>query len=275
MPNQGQIALLVLADALFVIGGIFSLLRLRRNSNALRIACKSCLYWGLCVALAVLIWHSIMRGRWIPLGDNFDELIWLAVMLVAFAGYVQRSRPLAALDWFVLPIVVIMLACAAVFGRTEYRSYAYQSYGGAMWTYVHHLSSYFGAAAFAIAASTGSMYILAARKLRSKQSVAYLGSLERLERISMAAVTLGFALLTICLITGAVEMIEQNVHVPGWKISVAGTVWVLYAIVLHAPINPIFRGRRSAVLSVLGFVLLIGTLIAMQFGSAPAALGGR
>ena len=41
----------------------------------------------------------------------------------------------------------------------------------------------------------------------------------------------------------------------------------MYAIVLHAPINPIFRGRRAAFLSMLGFALMIGTLIAVQFGS--------
>jgi ABC-type transport system involved in cytochrome c biogenesis permease subunit len=271
MPNAGQIALLVFSDVLFIIGGLLSLLRLRRSSKSLRIAAKSCLYWGLCVAVAVLIWHNITRGRWVPVGDNFDALIWLAMLLLAFAGYVQRSRPLAALDWFVMPIVVIMLACAAVFGRTEYHSY-YHAYVGATWTYVHHISSYSGAAAFAIAASTGAMYILAARKLRSKQSVAYLGSLERLERITMTAVTLGFALLTIGIITGSIEMIEQKLPTPSWKIALAASVWVVYAVVLHAPINPIFRGRRAAVLSVLGFVLMIGTLIAVQLGPAS---GGR
>ena len=46
-------------------------------------------------------------------------------------------------------------------------------------------------------------------------------------------------------------------------IVLAGSVWIVYAIVLHAPINPIFRGRRAAVLSVLGFVLMIGTLVAL------------
>jgi len=42
-------------------------------------------------------------------------------------------------------------------------------------------------------------------------------------------------------------------------------VWLVYAIVLHAPINPSFRGRRAAVLSVVGFVLMVGTILAVQF----------
>ena len=114
------------------------------------------------------------------------------------------------------------------------------------------------------------MYVLAARKLRTKQSAVFLGSLERLERLTMTAVTLGFALLTVGIITGAIEMIYKHLPTSPWKVALAGSVWVVYAVVLHAPINPVFRGRRAAVLSVVGFVLMIGTLIAVQFGS-----GGR
>jgi len=40
--------------------------------------------------------------------------------------------------------------------------------------------------------------------------------------------------------------------------------WVIYALVLHSPINPSFRGRKTAVLSVVGLVLMIGVLIAVQ-----------
>ncbi len=199
--------------------------------------------------------------------DNFDSLIWLAVLLALFVAYIQRTRPIPALDWFIMPVVIALLVCAGVFGRTDYRPYA-SPYVGRTWTYVHHLTSYFGASAFAIAAASGAMYILAARKLRTKQSVAYLGSLERLERLTMTAVTLGFALLTVGIITGAVEMVHQGLATSPWKVALTGCVWVIYAVVLHAPINPIFRGRRAAVLSVLGFVLMIGTLIAVQFGSA-------
>jgi len=47
---------------------------------------------------------------------------------------------------------------------------------------------------------------------------------------------------------------------------------VVYALVLHAPINPSFRGRKAAMLSILGFVLMVGTLIA---GAVHADGGGH
>jgi ABC-type transport system involved in cytochrome c biogenesis permease subunit len=265
MPTQGQIVLLLVSVAWFATGGVLSFVRLGQNTRSIRLTSKTSLYWGMLAAVGVLAWHSVTRHRWIPIGDNFDVLIWLAVLLAMFDAYVQRTRPLAAMDWFILPMVIALLICAAVFGRTEYRPYV-----GRAFTYVHYLTSFTGAAAFAVAAASGAMYVLAARRLRSKQSAVYLGSLERLERLTMTAVTLGFALLTVGIITGAVEMVHLRLPTSPWKVALAGAVWIVYAIVLHAPINPIFRGRRAAVLSVLGFVLMIGTLIAVQFGS-----GGR
>jgi ABC-type uncharacterized transport system permease subunit len=262
MPNTGQIALLFVSVGFFTAGGLLSLARLWQSQNWVRVAGKSCLYWGVTAAVGVLIWHSFTRSRWVPIGDNFDALIWLALLLALFTAYVQGTRPLAALDWFIMPMVVGLLICAAVFGRTEYHPYV-----GQAWKYLHRLTSYTGAAAFAVAAASGAMYVVAARRLRSKQSAAFLGSLERLERLTMTAVTLGFALLTVGIITGSILMIHDRLPTSPWKILLAGAVWIVYAVVLHAPINPIFRGRRAAVLSVLGFVLMMGTLIAVQFGS--------
>jgi hypothetical protein len=39
----------------------------------------------------------------------------------------------------------------------------------------------------------------------------------------------------------------------------------VYGLILHSPINPSFRGRRTAMLSVVGFVLMISVLVAVQF----------
>jgi ABC-type uncharacterized transport system permease subunit len=261
MPTNAQIFLLIVAIAFFAIGGVLSYVRLWRNSNAMRIGAKACLYSGVTTAIAVLLWHSATRGRWLPIGDNFDALVWLAILLALFAEYVQRTKPLAALDWFIMPVVILLLVGAAVFGKTVFHPYV-----GRAWTSVHILTSFVGFAAFAVAAAGGTMYVYAAAKLRRKQPVgSYLGSLERLEHLTMTSVTLGFGLLTISIIIGSIELIASDRPTPVTKIALAACVWFVYAIVLHAPMNPVFRGRRAAVLSVVGFLLMIGALVAAQF----------
>src|SRR5205085_4285522 len=106
-PTAEQLALLILAIALFTIGGAMSLLRLRFDREALRIAAKACAWTAVCILAGVLVWHSRDRHRWLPLEDHFDALIWLGLMLALFVLYVQRMRPIGGLDWFAMPIVVL------------------------------------------------------------------------------------------------------------------------------------------------------------------------
>ena len=202
-PTSGQLALLMASVALFAIGGLISLARIWWDRNAVRVAAKASVYWGILAAIAVIVWHSAARGQWQPMKDNFESLIWLAVLLALFVLYIQRVKPIRGLDWFVMPVVILLLISAAFFGRWDFREYA--PIVTNTWLWVHHASAYGGTAAFAIAATVGAMYVITSRRLREKTPGMGFGSLERLEHLMMTSVTLGFALLTIALITGAVR----------------------------------------------------------------------
>jgi ABC-type uncharacterized transport system permease subunit len=268
-PTAGQVALLLAAIALFAAGVVLSLSRLwggEGRGERLRVASKASTYLGLAAGLGVLVWHAVNRGNWVPLTDNFDTLVWLGLLLALFVLYTQRTRPLRGLDWFVMPIAVLLLILAAVFGRTKPLEYDVRS----VWLWTHRVTAYGGAVAFAVAGAVGAMYLIVNRRLRDKAAGPgpNMGSLERLEHLTLAAVTLGFAMLTVGAVTGIVRMFADETHTPPAKnvaIGLAVAVWLVYGIVLHSPINPSFRGRRAAVLSVVGFVLMVGTVFAIQF----------
>jgi ABC-type uncharacterized transport system permease subunit len=276
MPTTGQLALLILAAALFAASVTASVLRSRKATSATSSAPRGpqragpitvgTLAGGIVASIGVIVWHAASRGHWLPINDNFEALVWLGALLALFVLYIQTTRPLGALDWFVTPVAILLLLGAAFFGRVEYHDYV-----NSTWSWLHRATSYAGAVAFAIAAAAGAMYVVTSRRLRSKTPVGpNLGSLERLEHLTMTAVTLGFALLTIGTITGGVRMLEGAKNTPPTKLVLALAVWVVYAIVLHAPINPSFRGRKVAVLSMVGFVLMIGAIVAVQFLSESA-----
>jgi ABC-type uncharacterized transport system permease subunit len=263
-PTAGQIALLFVSVALFAGGWALSVARLKWDREKLRVAAKACMYGGLVVALGVLVWHSANRHNWLPLADNFDTLVWLGLLLALFVLYTQRTHPLRGLDWFVAPIVVLLLVAAAVFGRTKPHEYDVRS----VWLWTHRVTAYGGAVAFAVAGAVGAMYLIVNHRLRTKTvppAGPAFGSLERLEHLTLASVTLGFSLLTIGTVTGVVRYIEEGGRTPAAKIVLALAVWMVYAVVLHSPMNPSFRGRKAAVLSVVGFVLMVGTIVAVQF----------
>jgi ABC-type transport system involved in cytochrome c biogenesis permease subunit len=270
-----QLALLALAGVFFAGGWAVALSRLWREGPMKAGLVRGLIAAGTLLALILVLWHAFSRGAWLPLGDNFDTLLWLAVLLAALLLYLQSARPLPGLEWFILPVIVLLIGAAGVFAQTRPHHYVQTT-----WTWVHHVTSYTSAVAFAIAFAVGSMYLIAHRRLRSKMALTgpSLGSLERLEQITLASVTLGFALLTVGLVTGFVMLTRDGRHtalgahwIASPKVWLAAAVWVVYAIVLHAPINPSFRGRRAALLSVVGFVLMIAAIVAVQF--MPEATG--
>jgi ABC-type transport system involved in cytochrome c biogenesis permease subunit len=270
IPSAGQLTLLVAAIAMFALAEVFSLLRLWGGQERGRIPAKASLYWGITLGLCVLIWHSVRRGNWLPLQDNFDALLWLGLLLALFVAYTQRVHPLRGLDSFIVPIVLLLLVAAAIFGREKPHEYV-----GDAWSWAHRMTAYGGALAFAVAGAVGAMYLIADRRLRHKQTV-NLASLERLEHFTRVSVGLGFPLLTVGMITGLVRALDMHGGSdlgPQWyespKVWLAVAAWLVYALVLHAPMNPIFRGRRAALLSVVGLILMIGTLVAVQY--VPAA----
>jgi ABC-type transport system involved in cytochrome c biogenesis permease subunit len=268
--NTGQVVLVIGAAVLFSAAGGVSVARLRNPGNKLRLAAKSLIYFGICLSLAAVIWRSIDRGSWMPLQDNFEALASLAILLAGFTLYVQRVRPIPGLDWFLMPIVFLMLFFAALFGMS--RAWQYEPAG--MWDLAHRASNFGGMAAFGVAAAVGAMYLIASSRLRRK-AIATQGpgvSLERLEHLTDWSVSFGFALLTVGIITGVAKIIERGPHTmlgPHWmtspKVILAFTVWLIYAIALHTPITPAIRGRKSAMLSIVGFVLMVATLMAVLY----------
>ncbi len=269
VPTTGQIGLLAAGIGVFAAGEIAALARFWTDQPRVRITAKICLYTGTLIGVAVIVWHSIVRQSWLPLDDNFDALIWLALFLALLVGYMQRAHPLRGLDVFIIPIVILLLILAAIFGRTKPHAYLEST-----WSLTHLVGAYGGVVAFSIAAAGGVMYLLKNRQLRNKKLMPGpgFGSLERLEHLTFVSVSLGFALLTIGLVTGLVRALDSHGHNslgPDWyrnpKVVLAFVAWIVYALVLHSPINPSFRGRRAAMLSVIGFVLMIGTVVAVQF----------
>lgn len=264
MPTGGQIALLLAAAAVFAVGAGASISRRWTTRPAANALVRACLLGGLGMTLVVLIWHSIGRRDWVPMGDNFDALLWLSLLLSLFVLYIQNSTRMGGVDGFVIPVVIALMLAAAYFGTREYQRYHPLVHD--IWSWVHRATAYGGAAAFAIAAAGGAVYMLKSRRLRRKAPLTpRWGSLEGLESLTLAGVSLGFALLTIGLITGLVLIVADHQRTSAVKLVMACSAWALYALVLHTPINPQLRGRKTAMLSISGFVLIAGAVVAVQY----------
>jgi len=91
-----------------------------------------------------------------------------------------------------------------------------------------------------------------------------LASLEAAETFIVRAATVGFALLTIGMITGGVLIWARRPAPPaGWwyspKVLLALGAYLLYALVMNVRFTTVFRGTRAAWMAIGGLLLLIVT----------------
>ena len=261
IPTIAQLLLTAVA-ALLLLCGTLAVIKNTESRAAAGLSLT-----GVCFALAAQALHSVHRHDWMPLQDNFDALLWLAILLAATSLYLRRTPAMQPIDWIATPVAVLLMLCAAVFGKARPHEYT-----GSLWYWTHFISAFASPVAFALAAGAGVGYLVVRSKLRNHRLEpidSKYGSLERYERVNYLAVQIGFALLTIGLISGLIRALGHDSKLGShwWlspKVILSFAAYALYAVVLHSPINPTFRGPKTAVLSIAGFVLLIGTLVAVQ-----------
>jgi len=139
-----------------------------------------------------------------------------------------------------------------------------------LWLPLHVATAFLGDAIFAIACIAGVMYLIQERQIKTKRLGAFytrLPSLNSLDSINYYAITYGFLLLTIGMITGSI--VAQGAHGSYWRWDPKEVwsliTWLCYAILLHQRMARGWRGRRSALMSIGCFFVLIFTFVGVNF----------
>ena len=138
------------------------------------------------------------------------------------------------------------------------------------WLPLHVATALLGDAIFAIAFIAGVMYLIQEHQIKTKRLGAFysrLPSLNSLDSINYQAINYGFLLLTIGMITGSI--VAQGSHGSYWlwdpKEIWSLITWLCYAALLHQRMAVGWRGRRSALMSIGCFFILIFTFIGVNF----------
>jgi cytochrome c-type biogenesis protein CcsB len=129
------------------------------------------------------------------------------------------------------------------------------------WLISHVVSCFVGYAAFAVSFGVSILYLFRARseKRSPKSSESFwdfLPSSSALDEIGYKTIAIGFPLLTIGIVTGAFWANVAWGTYWSWdpKETWSLIVWLIYAAYLHARITRGWRGKRAAILSIVGFI---------------------
>ncbi len=225
---------------------------------------------GLTLGLSVLLIYRALsvNTSWAPLHSHVDGLALLITLLAAAHAYLKWTNRLAGVGLFAWPALAVLSLWAVCASWWTFRLFEI----GSVWDTAHLLCVFVGMLSAVIAASAGALWLYVDRQMRARDHradrLARLGRLGNLESIEGAIVrqaTVSFVLLTLALLTGGVKVLGGPHHLgAAWwvspKVLLAGVVWVIFALVMHVRFVPTFRGRRAAILSIVGFFLLLTVL---------------
>lgn len=138
------------------------------------------------------------------------------------------------------------------------------------WLFFHIVTVFLGDAAFTLACGLGIIYLVQERAIKNKTHGFFfkrLPSLEFIDSSVYACVVVGFTLLTIGLFTGFIY--AKTVWGKFWswdpKEVWSGISWLLYAALLHGRVSLGWRGRKAAIMAIIGFIVLMFTFFGVNF----------
>ena len=190
-----------------------------------------------------------------------DALSFFSWMIILVFLVVEFRHRIHVLGSFMVPLALVSLISAAALPETVP---TLQPVFKTLW--FHVTLSMLGAVGFTVAFVAGVMYLIQDRLLKSKQfNVLYnkLPALDFLDHLNQQSIVLGFPLLTLGIVTGAISAQFARGSYVSWnpEQTWALVTWLFYFIVLLGRLTIGWRAKRAAYITVIGFACVILTLV--------------
>lgn len=221
---------------------------------------------GAVVHLFAIVLQSAALGG-LPIYTLAQSLSMAGLSLAAMFLYVQYRFHLKILGVYATAMIsVLMLASILVPGAAQAPDKIYKG----IFFFGHIILIFSGESMLALACGAGILYLLQEQGIKGKSPGFFfkrLPSLDFLDAVSYTCISTGFALLTFGLVTGFIY--AKSVWGSFWRWDVKEVfsmgAWLVYAALLHLRLYSGWQGRNSAVMSVIGFIILIFTFLGVNF----------
>ncbi len=205
---------------------------------------------------------------YVPLSNMYESLIffsWTIVLIYLLLEFKYQQKIIGA---FVTPFAFLAIALTSIVpginGKITPLMPALQS----NWLTIHVTTCFFGYAAFAVSFGISILYLIRDRKgVQNNESLKWLPSASILDEINYKSIVIGFPMLTLGIITGAAWANYAWGSYWSWdpKETWSLITWFVYAAFLHARLTRDWRGRRAAILSIIGFVAVMFTYFGVNY----------
>ena len=197
-----------------------------------------------------------------PFSNLYESLVFFAWTIVLLYLFIQFKYGNQVVGAFVTPLAFLALAYASLSPNISDRIQPLIPALKSNWLIAHVITCFIGYGAFAIAFGISCMYLVKQKKTGQQSGLlSYLPETGVLDELTHQLIMLGFLFLSAGIITGAVWAYSAWGRYWGWdpKETWSLITWFVYATLLHARLMRGWRGKRIAVLSIIGFSAVLFT----------------
>ena len=259
--------------ALYLVASVaYAVYFARRSEPAGRIATVT-LVLGALTHTFVIGMQTMQVGH-IPFVGTTGAVSAFVYLLALAYLYSEMMTNERAMGVFVVPLMALLQVIPAITNSVAERPPVLDS----PWFAIHVLALLCAYASFALACVVGVTYVLLFKELKAKHLgffYARLPSLQVLDLMNSRAVAVGWFFLTLGLVVGAVWLLQvqsytadprvQAMSVFDPKIFIVLLCWVVYSFALYARRSIGWSGRRAAILSALGFTVLLLNFVPVSY----------
>jgi ABC-type transport system involved in cytochrome c biogenesis permease subunit len=210
-----------------------------------------------------------------PFSDRSRAVSSFVWLLTLSYFYLELTTDERAMGVFIVPIVAALQTIPVVYPAMANTDPVLDS----PWFWVHVASLLFAYASFALAAMLGVTYVLQFKEIKKKHLGYFytrLPALHVLDAMNSRAVTVGWLFLTIGVVVGAVWTAQaraitpensnlQAIGLDDPKIFFALLTWAVYSFAVLARRTLGWNGRRAALLSAVGFVIVLLNFLPVSY----------
>jgi cytochrome c-type biogenesis protein CcsB len=207
----------------------------------------------------------------IPLSNQFESMVFFAMVIVITYLAMEFKYKVKTMGAFVTPFASILLAMTTI---TDSFSNEIQPLIPALqsnWLTYHVITCFIGYAAFAVSCGVSIMFLVKDRGQSKSEDqgkfVKLLPEKKILEDVNYRAIAVGFPMLSLGIITGAAWANYAWGSYWSWdpKETWSLITWFIYAAFLHARFTRGWRGKKIAVLSIVGFIAVLFTYFGVNY----------
>lgn len=228
--------------------------------------------WLVHIGAIILRWvESYQMGiGHAPLTNLFESMIffsWAIVLIYLFIEFKYRFKG-ETLGVFAATFAFLAIFVALTSFPNEIQPLvpALQS----QWLIYHVVTCFIAYGAFAISCGASILYLIKARRdnndLSAGNFMNFIPSTDFLDELNHKIIVIGFPMLTLGIITGAAWAHYAWGRYWGWdpKETWSLITWFIYAAFLHARFTRGWRGKKAAILSIIGFGAVLFTYLGVN-----------